>query len=114
MRTPFGAAIQSAVARIAGRTTKKETNLHAQVHLRPAATAAIAAVGAAATPAMAQNSGVWAGDASLLNLDASSALHWQICGQNILAQSFGQKCDNRDHIDESRWPSGPHSGITRR
>jgi len=76
-----------------------------------AATAAIAAVGAAATPAMAQNSGVWAGDTSLLNLDASSALHWQICGQNILAQSFGQECDNRDHIDESRWPSGPNSGI---
>jgi len=63
-----------------------------------AAAAGIAAIGAAASPAMAQNSGVNAGDTSLVNLDASSALHWQICGQNIIATSFGQVCDNRDHI----------------
>ncbi|MCD0444344.1 hypothetical protein LO763_11990 [Glycomyces sp. A-F 0318] len=72
-----------------------------------AAAAGIAAVSAAASPAMAQNSGVWAGDTSLVNLDASSALHWQICGQNVLANSFGQVCDNRDHIGH-----GPQSGVT--
>ena len=77
-----------------------------------AAAAGIAAVGAAATPAMAQNSGVWAGDTSLLNLDASSALHWQVCGQNILTQSFGQNCDNRDHIDDDGPQSGIHAGDT--
>jgi hypothetical protein len=71
-----------------------------------AAAAGIAAVGTAAAPAMAQNSVVNAGDTSLVNLDASSALHWQICGQNVLAQSFGQVCDNRDHIGE-----GPQSGV---
>jgi hypothetical protein len=69
------------------------------------AAAGVAALGAA-SPAMAQNSGVTAGDTSLVNLDASSALHWQICGQNVLAQSFGQVCDNRDHIGE-----GPQSGV---
>ena len=37
--------------------------------------AGIAALGAAASPAMAQNSGVAAGETSLVNLDASSALH---------------------------------------
>jgi hypothetical protein len=72
-----------------------------------AAAAAVAAVSAAASPAMAQNSGVTAGDTSLVNLDASSALHWQICGQNILANSFGQVCDNRDHIGDD----GPQSGV---
>ncbi|HLU27185.1 MAG TPA: hypothetical protein VKZ65_02020 [Glycomyces sp.] len=71
------------------------------------AAAGLAALGAAASPAMAQNSGVWAGDQSLANLDASSALHWQICGQNILTTSFGQNCDNRDHIGEE----GPQSGV---
>jgi hypothetical protein len=71
-----------------------------------AAAAGVAAIGAVATPAMAENSGVTAGDTSLLNIDASSAAHWQICGQNILAQSFGQVCDNRDHIGE-----GPQSGV---
>jgi hypothetical protein len=71
-----------------------------------AAAAGIAAVSTAAAPAMAQNSVVNAGDTSLLNVDASSALHWQICGQNILAQSFGQVCDNRDHIGK-----GPQSGV---
>ena len=69
------------------------------------AAGAVAALGAAA-PAMAQNSGVWAGPVSLVNIDASSAAHWQICGQNVLTQSFGQVCDNRDHIG-----SGPQSGI---
>ncbi|MEU6858049.1 hypothetical protein AB0B28_04110 [Glycomyces sp. NPDC046736] len=70
-----------------------------------AAAGAVAALGAAGT-AMAQSSGVWAGPVSLVNVDASSAAHWQICGQNVLAQSFGQVCDNRDHIG-----SGPQSGI---
>jgi hypothetical protein len=69
------------------------------------AAAGIAALGAA-SPAVAQNSGVNAGNTSLVNLDASSALHWQICGQNVLAQSFGQVCDNRDHIGE-----GPQSSV---
>ncbi len=75
-----------------------------------AAAAGVAAVAAAAAPAMASgtNSGVTAGDASLVNLDASSAAHWQICGQNILATSFEQVCDNRDHIGEE----GPQSGVT--
>ena len=72
-----------------------------------AAAAGVAALGAAA-PAMAlgNNSGVAAGDTSLVNLDASSAAHWQICGQNVLATSFEQVCDNRDHIGE-----GPQSGV---
>ncbi|GAB3648344.1 hypothetical protein [Glycomyces tarimensis] len=69
------------------------------------AAAGIAALGAAA-PAMAQNSGVNAGDTSLVNLDASSLAHWQICGQNVFAQSIGQVCDNRDHIGE-----GPQSQV---
>jgi hypothetical protein len=69
------------------------------------AAAGVAALGAA-SPAMAQNSGVNAGETSLVNLDASSALHWQICGQNVLANSFGQDCDNRDHIGD-----GPQSGV---
>ncbi|WP_035701602.1 hypothetical protein, partial [Glycomyces tenuis] len=73
-----------------------------------AAAAGVAALGAAA-PAMAlgSNSGVVAGDQSLVNLDASSAAHWQICGQNILTTSFEQNCDNRDHIGEE----GPQSGV---
>ncbi|MCC3762516.1 hypothetical protein K3N28_05465 [Glycomyces sp. TRM65418] len=71
-----------------------------------AAAAGVAAIGAAASPAMAENSGVTAGDYSLVNLDASSLAHWQICGQNVLAQSFGQVCDNRDHIGE-----GPQSHV---
>ena len=66
-----------------------------------AAAAGIAAVGAAATPAMARELGSLGRGHGLLNLDASSALHWQICGQNILTQSFGQNCDNRDHIDDA-------------
>ncbi|WP_460496575.1 hypothetical protein [Glycomyces tarimensis] len=70
-----------------------------------AAAAGVAAFGAAA-PVMAQNSGVNAGDMSLVNLDASSLAHWQICGQNVLANSFGQVCDNRDHIGE-----GPQSQV---
>ncbi|MQM26312.1 hypothetical protein [Glycomyces albidus] len=70
-----------------------------------AAAGAIAALGAA-SPAMAQNSGVWAGSPSLINADASSLAHWQICGQNILANSYGQVCDNRDHIG-----SGQNSGV---
>ncbi|MQM26311.1 hypothetical protein [Glycomyces albidus] len=70
-----------------------------------AAAGAIAAVGSAGS-AMAQNSGVWAADAALINADASSLAHWQICGQNVLATSFGQVCDNRDHIG-----SGPQSGV---
>lgn len=79
--------------------------------MRKVLTVAAVAAGAAAlsaAPAMAggNNSGVTAGDASLVNLDASSLAHWQICGQNVLVQSFGQVCDNRDHIGE-----GPQSGV---
>ncbi|WP_025272589.1 hypothetical protein [Haloglycomyces albus] len=71
-----------------------------------AAAAGVAALGIAA-PAMAgENSGVDAGNVSLLNVDASSAAHWQICGINAFAQSYGQNCDNRDHIGE-----GPQSGV---
>jgi hypothetical protein len=70
-----------------------------------AAAGAVAALGSAGT-AMAQNSGVWAGPVSLVNIDASSAAHWQICGQNVLTQSFNQNCDNRDHIG-----AGPQSGV---
>jgi hypothetical protein len=72
--------------------------------------AAVAAGAAAlsAAPAMAgNNSGVDAGAVSLVNIDASDAAHWQICGQNVLAQSYDQDCDNRDHIGE-----GPQSGVT--
>jgi hypothetical protein len=58
-----------------------------------AAAAGIAAIGAAA-PAMAAGPGVDAGDLSLVNVDASDAAHWQICGQNVLAQPAGQDCDN--------------------
>jgi hypothetical protein len=77
--------------------------------MRKVLTVAAVAAGTAAlaaSPAMAQNSGVNAGETSLINLDASSAAHWQICGQNVLANSFGQVCDNRDHIGD-----GPQSGI---
>ncbi|NUQ88674.1 MULTISPECIES: hypothetical protein [Glycomyces] len=71
------------------------------------AAAAAAATAGIASPAMAgTSSGVAAGPVSLVNIDASSAAHWQICGQNVLTQSFGQVCDNRDHIGE-----GPQSGI---
>jgi hypothetical protein len=70
------------------------------------AAAGVAVLGAAGSPAMAQNSGVQAGDVSLVNIDASSAAHWQICGQNILTTSYDQSCDNRDHIGE-----GPQSGV---
>ncbi|GAB3993593.1 hypothetical protein GCM10029992_05660 [Glycomyces albus] len=72
-----------------------------------AAAAGVAALGAAASPAMAESSGVDAGPLSLVNIDASSAAHWQICGQNVFAQSFNQNCDNRDHIGK-----GPQSGVT--
>ncbi|MDN3240594.1 hypothetical protein [Glycomyces tritici] len=80
--------------------------------MRKVLTVAAVAAGAAAlsaAPAMAggNNSGVTAGDVSLVNLDASSLAHWQICGQNVLTQSFGQVCDNRDHIGD-----GPQSGVT--
>ncbi|THV43451.1 hypothetical protein, partial [Glycomyces buryatensis] len=78
--------------------------------MRKVLTVAAVAAGAAAfaaAPAMATNSGVAAGPVSLLNIDASSAAHWQICGQNVFTQSFGQVCDNRDHIGE-----GPQSGVT--
>ncbi|HLU27186.1 MAG TPA: hypothetical protein VKZ65_02025 [Glycomyces sp.] len=77
-----------------------------------AAAAGVAAVAASAAPAMASgtNSGVTAGDTSLVNLDASSAAHWQICGQNILTNSFEQDCDNRDHIGEEGPQSGVHAG----
>jgi hypothetical protein len=54
----------------------------------------------------AGNSGVDAGSTSLVNIDASDAAHWQICGQNLLTQSFNQDCDNRDHIGD-----GPQSGV---
>ncbi|SDE40837.1 hypothetical protein [Glycomyces harbinensis] len=73
-----------------------------------AAAAAAAAAAGIASPAMAgYSSGVDAGPVSLVNIDASSAAHWQICGQNVLTQSFGQVCDNRDHIGQ-----GPQSGVT--
>ncbi|RRR96467.1 hypothetical protein [Glycomyces terrestris] len=80
--------------------------------MRKVLTVAAVAAGAAAisaAPAMAggNNSGVTAGPVSLVNIDASSAAHWQICGQNVLAQSFNQNCDNRDHIGP-----GPQSGVT--
>ena len=71
-------------------------------------TAAVAAgIGAFALAGVAQagNSGAYAGDLSLVNVDASSAAHWQICGQNVFTQSYGQNCDNRDHIG-----AGPQSG----
>jgi hypothetical protein len=29
-----------------------------------------------------------------VNADASDAGHWQICGQNVGAQMFGQMCAN--------------------
>ena len=78
--------------------------------MRKVLTVAAVAAGAAAlsaAPAMAgNNSGVNAGPVSLVNIDASSAAHWQICGQNVVAQSFGQVCDNHDHIGD-----GPQSGI---
>ncbi|MFC3492250.1 hypothetical protein [Glycomyces rhizosphaerae] len=57
--------------------------------------AGVAVLGAAA-PAMAEGPGVAAGDLSLANVDASDAAHWQICGQNVLAQPDGQDCDNSD------------------
>jgi hypothetical protein len=79
--------------------------------MRKVLTVAAVAAGSAAlsaAPAMAggNNSGVTSGDFSLVNLDASSLAHWQICGQNVLTQSFGQVCDNRDHIGK-----GPQSGV---
>ncbi|MCH7231393.1 hypothetical protein L0U85_11115 [Glycomyces sp. L485] len=61
--------------------------------LTVAAAAGIAAIGAAA-PAVAAESGVDAGDLSLVNVDASDAAQWQVCGQNVLAQPNGQDCDN--------------------
>ncbi|MFC4335307.1 hypothetical protein [Salininema proteolyticum] len=73
-------------------------------------TAAVAAAGLAtvgAAPALALgNSGVDAGEVSLVNVDASSAAHWQICGVNAFTTSYGQNCDNRDHFGE-----GPQSGV---
>lgn len=70
-------------------------------------TAVAAGIGAFALAGVAQagNSGAYAGDLSLVNVDASSAAHWQICGQNVLTQSYAQNCDNRDHIG-----TGPQSG----
>jgi hypothetical protein len=70
-----------------------------------AAAAGIAAVGAAA-PAMADDSGVNAGELSLVNLDASDAAQWQICGQNVLAQPGGQDCDNSDGADDAGVDAG--------
>ncbi|MEU6858050.1 hypothetical protein AB0B28_04115 [Glycomyces sp. NPDC046736] len=70
------------------------------------AAGALAALGSAGTAMAANSSGVDAGPVSLVNIDASSAAHWQICGQNILTTSFNQVCDNRDHIGP-----GPQSGI---
>ena len=69
------------------------------------AAAGVAVLGAAA-PAMAQSSGVNAGAVSLVNIDASDAAHWQICGQNILTQSYDQNCDNTDHMGD-----GSSSGV---
>jgi hypothetical protein len=72
-----------------------------------AVAAGVAALSAAPAMAGGNNSGVDAGPVSLLNVDASSASHWQVCGQNLLTQSFNQDCDNRDHIGD-----GPQSGVT--
>ncbi|GLZ81055.1 hypothetical protein Afil01_58620 [Actinorhabdospora filicis] len=68
-----------------------------------AGVAALAFSGTAA--ANGPNSGAFAGALSLVNIDASDAAHWQICGQNVFAQSYSQVCDNRDHIG-----GGPQSG----
>ncbi|GLZ81054.1 hypothetical protein Afil01_58610 [Actinorhabdospora filicis] len=77
--------------------------------MRKALTAVAVAAGVAvlgfAGQASASNSGAFAGALSLVNIDASSAAHWQICGQNVLTQSYYQVCDNRDHIGD-----GPQSG----
>ncbi len=92
-----------------GANNQKETiRIMRKVLTVAAAAAGVAALGAA-SPALASgnNSGVTAGAVSLLNIDASSAAHWQICGQNVFAQSFDQNCDNRDHIGP-----GPQSGVT--
>ncbi|MDA1359444.1 hypothetical protein O1R50_07420 [Glycomyces luteolus] len=70
-----------------------------------AAAAGIAAVGAAA-PVMAADSGVNAGELSLVNVDASDAAKWQVCGQNILAQPGGQDCDNSDGADSAGVDAG--------
>ncbi|PRY59052.1 hypothetical protein [Glycomyces artemisiae] len=69
---------------------------------------AIAALGAA-SPVMAAASGVMAGPVSLVNVDASDAAHWQICGQNILTTSVDQNCDNRDHFGDDQG-SGVQAG----
>ncbi|MQM26310.1 hypothetical protein [Glycomyces albidus] len=71
-----------------------------------AVAAGAAALSAAPATAAGNNSGITAGEVSLVNVDASSLAHWQICGQNILTQSIGQVCDNRDHIGP-----GPQSGV---
>ena len=73
-----------------------------------AAAAGIAAVGMAA-PAMADGSGVNAGELSLVNVDASDAAQWQICGQNVLAQPGGQDCDNTDGADGAGVDAGDMS-----
>ena len=70
-----------------------------------AAAAGIAAIGAAA-PVMASDSGVNAGDLSLVNVDASDAAHWQVCGQNVLAQPGMTDCDNSDGADGAGVDSG--------
>jgi hypothetical protein len=62
------------------------------------AAAGVAVLGAAASPATAQNAGVTAGEPSHGNVDASSRADWQICGQSVQTQFVNQDCDNRDHI----------------
>jgi hypothetical protein len=49
--------------------------------------------------AAGNDSGVTAGDGSLLDVDASSRAHWQICGQHIgVEPSLDQQCLNYDHM----------------
>ncbi|MCH7231392.1 hypothetical protein L0U85_11110 [Glycomyces sp. L485] len=77
-----------------------------------AAAAGIAAVGAAGPAIAAQDAGVAAGDLSLVNVNASDAAHWQVCGQNVLAQPYGQDCDNSDQgTDDSGVDAGALSLI---
>jgi hypothetical protein len=85
---------------------KMRKSLTAAVLAAGVAAFGFAGVAAADTEGMnGSNSGAHAGNVSLVNVDASSAGHWQICGQNVLTQSLNQKCDNRDHIG-----AAPQSG----
>ncbi|HZE41198.1 MAG TPA: hypothetical protein VE172_20555 [Stackebrandtia sp.] len=77
------------------------------------AVAAIAAgIGAFALAGAAQaaptgNSGAHSAPLGLVNVDASDAAHWQICGQNVFTISDQQNCNNKDHVGH-----GPQSGAS--